>query len=162
MDSYNAQDPLGLAPEQGYVDHAAFWVDVLGLKACPKLEGGRYKDLATRDLAGNKYERHHLISSYALKETKTPIFSDSHVHRNGISVRLTPEEHAKTNNYKFSKESQIQRQHEVQMIRWGRHNELMSEQIRDVQSITPHRDEGLLQAWLADRSRPDWTPDRLI
>lgn len=32
------------------------------------------------------------------------------------------------------------------MIRWGRHNELMSEQIRDVQSITPHRDEGLLQA----------------
>ncbi|WP_290182876.1 RHS repeat-associated core domain-containing protein [Corynebacterium auriscanis] len=34
--SYNAQDPLGLAPRvasgQGYVDHAAHWVDVLGLK----------------------------------------------------------------------------------------------------------------------------------
>ncbi|KGM17971.1 hypothetical protein MA47_11160 [Corynebacterium auriscanis] len=33
--SYNAQDPLGLAPRvasgQGYVDHAAHWVDVLGL-----------------------------------------------------------------------------------------------------------------------------------
>lgn len=67
----------------------------------------RYKDLSTRDLAGNRDERHHSISSHALKETKTPIFSDSHVHRNGISVRLTPEEHAKTNNYRFSKESQF-------------------------------------------------------
>ncbi|KGM18424.1 hypothetical protein MA47_07425 [Corynebacterium auriscanis] len=38
--SYNAQDPLGLAPRvasgQGYVDHAAHWVDVLGLK-CHRL-----------------------------------------------------------------------------------------------------------------------------
>ena len=35
LGAYNAQDPLGLAPglasAQGYVDHAAFWVDVLGL-----------------------------------------------------------------------------------------------------------------------------------
>ncbi|WP_426721579.1 RHS repeat-associated core domain-containing protein [Corynebacterium auriscanis] len=35
LGSYNAQDPLGLAPRvasgQGYVDHAAHWVDVLGL-----------------------------------------------------------------------------------------------------------------------------------
>ena len=35
LGAYNAQDPLGLAPRlasaQGYVDHAAFWVDVLGL-----------------------------------------------------------------------------------------------------------------------------------
>ena len=34
---YNAQDPLGVTPRfasaQGYVDHAAHWVDVLGLKA---------------------------------------------------------------------------------------------------------------------------------
>ena len=38
--AYNAQDPLGLAPRlasaQGYVDHAAFWVDVLGLMAHSK------------------------------------------------------------------------------------------------------------------------------
>ena len=36
LGSYNAQDPLGLAPRvasgQGYVDHAAFLVDVLELK----------------------------------------------------------------------------------------------------------------------------------
>ncbi len=32
------------------------------------------------------------------------------------------------------------------MIRWGCHNELMSEQIRDILDIAPHRDEGLLQA----------------
>ncbi|MGJ4180267.1 DUF6531 domain-containing protein [Corynebacterium macclintockiae] len=36
LGAYNAQDPLGLAPRlasaQGYVDHAAYWVDVLGLK----------------------------------------------------------------------------------------------------------------------------------
>ncbi|MGJ4141585.1 RHS repeat-associated core domain-containing protein, partial [Corynebacterium macclintockiae] len=38
LGAYNAQDPLGLAPRlasaQGYVDHAAFWVDMLGLKGC--------------------------------------------------------------------------------------------------------------------------------
>ena len=37
LGAYNAQDPLGLAPRlasaQGYVDHAAHWVDVLGLMA---------------------------------------------------------------------------------------------------------------------------------
>ena len=37
---YNAQDPLGVSPRiasaQGYVDHAAHWVDVLGLKGCPE------------------------------------------------------------------------------------------------------------------------------
>ena len=36
LGAYNAQDPLGLAPRlasaQGYVDHAAHWVDYLGLK----------------------------------------------------------------------------------------------------------------------------------
>ncbi|WP_304504264.1 RHS repeat-associated core domain-containing protein [Corynebacterium sp. ACRQK] len=36
LGAYNAQDPLGLAPRlasaQGYVDHAAFWVDMLGLR----------------------------------------------------------------------------------------------------------------------------------
>ena len=36
LGGYNAQDPLGLAPRlasaQGYVDHAAYWVDVLGLQ----------------------------------------------------------------------------------------------------------------------------------
>ena len=35
LGAYNAQDPLGLAPRlasaQGYVDHAAHWVDVFGL-----------------------------------------------------------------------------------------------------------------------------------
>ena len=37
LGAYNAQDPLGLAPRlasaQGYVDHAAFWVDVRELMA---------------------------------------------------------------------------------------------------------------------------------
>ena len=37
---YNAQDPLGVAPRlasaQGYVDHAAIWIDLFGLKdSCP-------------------------------------------------------------------------------------------------------------------------------
>ena len=40
LGAYNAQDPLGLAPRlasaQGYVDHAAYWVDVLGLIAHSK------------------------------------------------------------------------------------------------------------------------------
>ena len=166
LGAYNAQDPLGLAPRlasaQGYVDHAAYWVDVFGLKACPNLNGGRYKDLTAKDLEGNKYERHHLISSHALKETKAPKVSDSKIHREGICVRLTPEEHAETNNFGPGKKANLQRQHEVDMIQSGRRNELMSEQIRDVQNITTERDEGLLQAWLADRARPDWKPDRLF
>ena len=57
LGAFNAQDPLGLAPRlasaQGYVDHAAFWVDVLGLKACPTLNGGRYKDLTAKETNTN-------------------------------------------------------------------------------------------------------------
>ena len=158
---FNAQDPLGLAPRvasaQGYVDHASYWVDVLGLKACPKLEGGRYKDLATENSAGKRYERHHLISSHALKETKAEGLTDSQVHREGICVRLTPEEHKLTNNYGSGAIPSAQRTHEIEMIKAGRQNELFSEQIRDVQSITSKRDEGLLQAWFAFRESPSWT-----
>ncbi|MGJ4075394.1 RHS repeat-associated core domain-containing protein [Corynebacterium macclintockiae] len=44
LGAYNAQDPLGLAPRlasaQGYVDHAAYWVDVLGLHS-----GGHFTEL---------------------------------------------------------------------------------------------------------------------
>ena len=166
LGAYNAQDPLGLTPRlasaQGYVDHAAHWVDVLGLKACPSLNGGRYKDLTAKDLEGNKYERHHLISSHALKETRPEGVKASTAHREGICVRLTPEEHQLTNNYGRSVDTDIQRAHEIQMIRAGRHNELFREQIRDVQSITSDRDEGLLQAWFAYRESPSWTPDRLF
>ncbi|WP_284821322.1 DUF6531 domain-containing protein [Corynebacterium macclintockiae] len=47
LGAYNAQDPLGLAPRlasaQGYVDHAAHWVDVLGLKGC-WVNANRVKD----------------------------------------------------------------------------------------------------------------------
>ncbi len=45
LGAYNAQDPLGLAPRlasaQGYVDHAAHWVDVLGLASCGHPRHGR-------------------------------------------------------------------------------------------------------------------------
>ena len=38
LGAYNAQVPLGQAPRlasaQGYVDHAAFWVGMFGLKRC--------------------------------------------------------------------------------------------------------------------------------
>lgn len=38
LGAYNAQAPLRLAPRlasvQGYVDHAAYWVDMFGLKRC--------------------------------------------------------------------------------------------------------------------------------
>ena len=45
LGAYNAQDPLGLAPRlasaQGYVDHAAYWVDLLGLASCGHPRHGR-------------------------------------------------------------------------------------------------------------------------
>ena len=166
LGAYNAQDPLGLAPRlasaQGYVDHAAYWVDVYGLKPCPNLEGGAYKDLTAKDLEGNVYERHHLISSHALKETRPEGVKASTAHREGICVRMSPEDHAKTNNFRNFPGADAQRNHEIDMIKQGRRNELFSEQIQDVQSISHNYDEGLLQAWMADRARPDWQPDRLI
>ena len=151
-----------MASAQGYVDHAAFWVDVLGLKACPTVGGRRYNDLSTRDLAGNKYERHHLISSHALKETRAPSVPASRVHREGVCVRMAPGDHAKTNNFRNIPGANSQRAHEIDMILQGRRNELFSEQTRDVQSISSNYDEGLLQAWMADRARSDWQPDRLV
>ncbi|SNV89789.1 Putative deoxyribonuclease RhsC [Corynebacterium cystitidis DSM 20524] len=46
---YNAQDPLGASPRlasaQGYVDHAGYWVDPLGLESCPRPGAGGDKDL---------------------------------------------------------------------------------------------------------------------
>ena len=54
--SYNAQDPLGLAPRvasgQGYVDHAAHWVDVLGLVG--KNAHCRIGHWVSRDVLGKK------------------------------------------------------------------------------------------------------------
>ena len=59
---FNAQDPLGLAPRiasaQGYVDHAAYWVDVLGLvgkQAHTKLSR---KDTSRIDFIHNRVNGH--------------------------------------------------------------------------------------------------------
>ncbi len=70
-------------------------------------------------------------------------------------MRMSPEDHAKTNNYRSFPGANAQRNHEIDMIKQGRRNELFSEQIQDVQSISHNYDEGLLQAWMADRARPD-------
>ncbi len=52
---YNAQDPLGVTPRvasaQGYVDHAGYWIDPLGLERCPAdvLRDNRERGNAARD-----------------------------------------------------------------------------------------------------------------
>ena len=50
LGAYNAQDPLGLAPRlasaQGYVDHAAFWIDIFGLMS----------HISANKAAGEKFE----------------------------------------------------------------------------------------------------------
>ena len=50
LGGYNAQDPLGLAPRlasaQGYVDHAAFWIDIFGLMS----------HISANKAAGEKFE----------------------------------------------------------------------------------------------------------
>lgn len=76
-----------------------------------------------------------------------------------ISLRKTSKE---TNNFRNFPGADAQRNHEIDMIKQGMRNELFSEQIQDVQSISHNYDEGLLQAWMADRARPDWQPDQLI
>ena len=110
LGAYNAQDPLGLAPRvasaQGYVDHAAHWVDVLGLhgreahlepktiksKDTGNFRGDSYTKLDTVGPEGTPIERHHLIGQHALKE-------------NGVSSRHTPSimmdkaDHALTRNH---------------------------------------------------------------
>ena len=75
---------------------------------------------------------------------------------------MAPGDHAKTNNFRNIPGANSQRAHEIDMILQGRRNELFSEQTRDVQSISSNYDEGLLQAWMADRARSDWQPDRLV
>lgn len=110
LGAYNAQDPLGLAPRvasaQGYVDHAAHRVDVLGLhgreahlepktiksKDTGNFRGDSYTKLDTVGSEGTPIERHHLIGQHALKE-------------NGVSSRHTPSimmdkaDHALTRNH---------------------------------------------------------------
>ncbi len=119
------------------------------------LPNAQWRTLQRSHREGNKYERHHLISSHALKETRPEGVKASTAHREGICVRMSPEDHAKTNNYRSFPGANAQRNHEIDMIKQGRRNELFSEQIQDVQSISHNYDEGLLQAWMADRARPD-------
>ncbi|MGJ4083732.1 RHS repeat-associated core domain-containing protein [Corynebacterium macclintockiae] len=55
LGAYNAQDPLGLAPRlasaQGYVDHAAHWVDALGLMSHVVRNNMKIGNQARDDLA---------------------------------------------------------------------------------------------------------------
>ncbi|MCG7259689.1 MULTISPECIES: RHS repeat-associated core domain-containing protein [unclassified Corynebacterium] len=60
LGAYNAQAPLGLAPRlasaQGYVGHAAFWIDVLGLMAHSKrrdVRGQVLSEIAEINKAGS-------------------------------------------------------------------------------------------------------------
>ncbi|MGJ4123457.1 RHS repeat-associated core domain-containing protein, partial [Corynebacterium macclintockiae] len=81
LGAYNAQDPLGLAPRlasaQGYVDHAAFWVDILGLAShvkntglqkqidalSPNQKGALGEELAQRQFKG-QFDDNKIRSSY--------------------------------------------------------------------------------------------------
>lgn len=81
LGAYNAQDPLGLAPRvasaQGYVDHAAHRVDVLGLhgreahlepktiksKDTGNFRGDSYTKLDTVGSEGTPIERHHPLAN---------------------------------------------------------------------------------------------------
>ena len=75
LGGYNAQDPLGLAPRlasaQGYVDHAAYWVDVLGLMA-----HRRIGSWASHDVLGKK----------VYKSDSGYLFDPNHVHRGETNV----------------------------------------------------------------------------
>ena len=75
LGAYNAQDPLGLAPRlasaQGYVDHAAHWVDVLGLMA-----HRRIGSWASHDALGKK----------VFKSDSGYLFHPNHVHRGETNV----------------------------------------------------------------------------
>ena len=90
LGSYNAQDPLGLAPRvasgQGYVDHAAFWVDVMGLAShvknkqlqrqidalTPQQKGALGESIAKDKFAG-QFDKANPRSSYKGISGKTRI-----------------------------------------------------------------------------------------
>ena len=89
LGAYNAQDPLGLAPRlasaQGYVDHAAYWVDVLGLMA-----HRRIGSWASHDVLGKK----------VFKSDSGYLFDPNHVYRGETNVErmargLAPKGHFK-------------------------------------------------------------------
>ena len=151
---YGSQDPLGVGPNvgtpQGYVDNPVTWVDEMGLKGCPKTNatpqqpyrGDKYGRLGTKGPAGEAYERHHLISDKAAKETG---LSSKH---NGTAIQMDPADHALTRSYKNSKSAQAYRQHEMDMIREGRTRELFSGEVQDIQSKFGSKyDDALYEAW---------------
>ncbi|MGJ4125670.1 RHS repeat-associated core domain-containing protein, partial [Corynebacterium macclintockiae] len=84
LGAYNAQDPLGLAPRlasaQGYVDHAAFWIDFLGLESCPEfVEGIPVKRYGSTPVGGHhipakaNYNNAPLARQHSLDAPAVPI-----------------------------------------------------------------------------------------
>ena len=84
LGGYNAQDPLGLAPRlasaQGYVDHAAFWIDFLGLESCPEfVEGIPVKRYGSTPVGGHhipakaNYNNAPLARQHSLDAPAVPI-----------------------------------------------------------------------------------------
>ena len=78
LGSYNAQDPLGLAPRvasgQGYVDHAAFWGDVLGLVG--KNAHCRIGHWVSHDVLGKK----------VYKSDVGHLFDPHHIHKGETNI----------------------------------------------------------------------------
>ena len=77
LGAYNAQDPLGLAPRlasaQGYVDHAAYWVDFFGLLSC----------IINNAIKGRKFEKLGEGMAEAMLKNKNTMFA------NQVTVRTT-------------------------------------------------------------------------
>ena len=77
LGAYNAQDPLGLAPRlasaQGYVDHAAHWVDFFGLLSC----------IINNAIKGRKFEKVGEGMAEAMLKNKNTLYA------NQVTVRTT-------------------------------------------------------------------------
>ncbi|MBC6795963.1 RHS repeat-associated core domain-containing protein [Corynebacterium macclintockiae] len=162
LGAYNAQDPLGLAPRlasaQGYVDHAAHWVDVLGLIACQRAGKSTY------DSAGNRihYEllkqeqNAHYTQGIHYKDN-FPIFDD-HV----ASVTTT-------NQFGITSTSiaDVSLLPEYQQLSQAERNRILdeafgiSQEYRSVNRLTWHHHQETGRIQLAEKGTQS-TPQRLI
>ncbi|WJY71755.1 putative deoxyribonuclease RhsA [Corynebacterium auriscanis] len=145
LGSYNAQDPLGLAPRvasgQGYVDHAAHWVDALGLMAHKRtisatdrgyLRGGPYARLETANLQGGAAERHHIISQEALKANGfDPAYAPA--------IQMEKGAHKMTLSHGAQGQfGRIYRQYESDMIANDRMDDLVLDELIRIEQMPDH------------------------
>ena len=94
------------------------------IQATTEMRGGPYSHLDTTEPAGQRVERHHLISKQALKATGTP------GHTVAPSIQMDIADHMKTRSHGSQGiNGQLHRQREIDMIDEGQIGEAFKDEV---------------------------------